>query len=117
MAEQGVIELEKAESAPSPPSGEGTAVLAPPSPRTAPPRADRLPPWKVLLHNDDVNDMLFVITTIIELTRLTRPAAFKAMLEAHTRGVALLLATHREHAELLAEQFASKKLTVTIEPE
>jgi len=25
--------------------------------------------------------------------------------------------THREHAELLSEQFTSKKLTVTIEPE
>jgi ATP-dependent Clp protease adapter protein ClpS len=38
------------------------------------------------------------------------------MLEAHKRGLALLVSTHREHAELLQEQFTSKKLTVTIEP-
>ena len=30
--------------------------------------------------------------------------------------VALVLATHREHAELVAEQLTSLKLTVTIEP-
>jgi ATP-dependent Clp protease adapter protein ClpS len=39
------------------------------------------------------------------------------MLEAHQRGISLLLTTHREHAELLHEQFHSKHLTVTIEPE
>ncbi len=38
-------------------------------------------------------------------------------LEAHETGVAMLLVTNREHAELLAEQFASKSLTVTIEPD
>ena len=38
------------------------------------------------------------------------------MLEAHETGVTLLVETHREHAELLQEQFQSKQLTVTIEP-
>ena len=36
---------------------------------------------------------------------------------AHKTGVSLILVTHREHAELLQEQFASKRLTVTIEPD
>jgi ATP-dependent Clp protease adaptor protein ClpS len=31
-------------------------------------------------------------------------------------GVALVLVTHKERAELYVEQFASKRLTVTIEP-
>ena len=34
---------------------------------------------------------------------------------AHNTGLALLLTTHRERAELYVEQFHSKKLTVTIE--
>ena len=85
--------------------------------RPAAPKVGRLPPWKVLLHNDDVNDMDFVIDTIVELTTLNRHAATVRTLEAHKTGVALLLMTHREHAELLSEQFTSKKLTVTIEPE
>ena len=36
--------------------------------------------------------------------------------ECHETGVALLLVTHKERAELYREQFQSKNLTVTIEP-
>lgn len=87
--------------------------------RTAPsrPRLNRLPPWKVLLHNDDDNEMGYVVETIIELTALTPQAALVRMIEAHRTGVSMLLATHQEHAELLQEQFVSKGLTVTIEPD
>jgi ATP-dependent Clp protease adapter protein ClpS len=38
------------------------------------------------------------------------------MMEAHKKGLALVVSTHREHAELLAEQFTSLRLNVTIEP-
>lgn len=93
--------------------GGSTAVAT----RPAAPKAKRLPPWKVLLHNDDVNEMLYVADTIVELTTLNRQDAVQRMLEAHQNGVAMLLVTNREHAELLQEQFTSKRLTVTIEPE
>ncbi len=97
-------------------AGEGaTATATRPAP--SPPRPRRLPPYRVLLHNDDVNDMLFVASAIVELARLTRPEALERMLEAHQQGLSLLLVTHREHAELLEEQFQSKGLTVTIEPD
>lgn len=96
-------------------SGGGAATMV--RTRTAPPKVDRLPPWKVLLHNDDRNDMLSVVLAIRELTALTTQEAIKRMLEAHTRGLALLLVTHREHAELLQEQFKSKRLTVSVEAE
>ena len=72
--------------------------------------------WKVLLHNDDKNDMGFVIVSIVELTPLNEQEALVRMLEAHKTGVALLLVTHKERAELYQEQFQSKGLTVTIEP-
>ncbi len=87
-----------------------------PGTMTARPRTRRLPPWRILLHNDNVNDMPYVVETIIALTRLNRHAAVVRMLEAHTKGLSLLLTTHREHAELLDEQFQSKRLKVTIEP-
>src|SRR5438034_11029727 len=83
-------------------------------PKQKPPQP--LPPWKVLLHNDDKNDMLFVVVTIMELTTLGEQDAKLRTLEAHETGVALLLTTHKERAELYKEQFASKGLTVTIEP-
>ncbi len=94
-------------------SGQSTILKT----RPADPKVGRLPPWKVLLHNDDVNDMHYVVETIQALTTLNRHEAMQRMLEADKTGTALLLTTNREHAELLAEQFASKKLTVTIEPE
>lgn len=96
---------------------QSSTATAPSRPAPAKPRVDRMPPWKVLLHNDEVNEMGFVIETIIELTTLNPQTALIRMVEAHKSGVSMLLATHREHAELLQEQFASKGLLVTIEPD
>lgn len=102
------------EEASAPPSsGESATATAT---RPAPPRVDQLPPWKVLLHNDDVNDMPFVVNTIVELTPLNKERAVQATLEAHVSGLTLLLVTHKERAELYRDQFQSKSLTVTIEP-
>ena len=82
-----------------------------------PPRVDQLPPFKVLLHNDDVNDMLYVVDTIVDLTPHTRRRAAELMLEAHTGGVALLLVTHKDHAELVRDQLRAKRLVASIEPD
>jgi ATP-dependent Clp protease adaptor protein ClpS len=97
------------------PGGTATAVKTRPVP--ARPKVDRLPPWKVLLHNDDVNELGYVVETIIRLVKVNPRQAILQTIEAHTKGVALLMTTHREHAELLCEQFASKRLTVTVEPD
>jgi ATP-dependent Clp protease adaptor protein ClpS len=85
--------------------------------KPAPPRVDRLPPFRVLLHNDDRNDMVHVVETLELLTPLNRRQSYKVMLEAHTRGVALVTTTHKERAELYCEQLASRRLVATIEPE
>ncbi len=76
-----------------------------------------LPPYRVLLHNDDVNTFEHVITAILKLTHLSAEDAVQRTIEAHERGVSLLLVTHRERAELYVEQFQSLSLTVTCEPE
>ena len=83
----------------------------------AKPKPRKLPPFKVILHNDDENDMVHVIQAIRHLTPLSRTAAMRSMLEAHMAGCSLLLVTHRERAELYVEQFASYSLTVTAEPD
>lgn len=72
--------------------------------------------WSVLLHNDDVSEMGFVVRTVVELARLTVLDAYDRTVEAHDTGVALIVVTHRERAELMQEQFQSRGLTVTIEP-
>ena len=101
----------------SPEKQPGPATATPVKPAPRKPKPKQLPRWRVLLHNDDVNDMKYVVTTICALTTLGEQQAVVCMLEAHESGVALLLTTHQEHAELLQEQFTSKQLTVTIEPE
>jgi ATP-dependent Clp protease adaptor protein ClpS len=96
----------------------GTATKPKRAPRKTPAKKppQQLPPWKVLLHNDDKNDVDFVVETIVALTPLNEQSANQRTLEAHQTGVALLLTTHKERAELYKEQFQSKGLTVTIEP-
>jgi len=76
-----------------------------------------LRPYRVILHNDEVNDQEYVVTTICRLTPLKAAEAVEKMLEAHTKGLSVLLVCHRERAELYEEQFRSCRLTVTIEPE
>lgn len=97
-------------------SSSGGATATATRTRPAHPRVDRLPPYRVLLHNDDVNDGLDVVDTIVELTPLNRQRATLVMLEADATGVALVLVTHKERAELYRDQFRTKLLTVTIEP-
>lgn len=98
----------------------GTVVVeqAPPIKKPSDPkkRPEQLPPFRVLLHNDEVNTFEHVIRSILKLTSLTLEEAIERTIEAHENGVALLLITHRERAELYADQFATVQLTVTIEP-
>src|SRR5437763_158258 len=99
--------------------GEQTATVKPKrahktAPKPRPPQM--LPPWKVLLHNDDKNSFEHVISSIVQLTPLKKEDAVTRTLEAHETGVALLLTTHKERAELYKDQFESKSLVVSIEP-
>ena len=96
-------------------SNPGVAVA--PARKSARPTPRRLPPYRVLLHNDDVNVFEHVVLTILNLTSLTLEDAVARTEEAHTCGVSLVLITHKERAELYRDQFTSKSLTVTIEPE
>jgi ATP-dependent Clp protease adaptor protein ClpS len=100
----------------TPPQSDGTATAVATRPAPTKPKLDQLPPYRVLLHNDPITEMGFVITSIVELTPLNHERAVQVMLEAHNTGLALVLVTHKERAELYQEQFHSKKMTVTIEP-
>ncbi len=80
-------------------------------------RTRRQPPYKVILHNDDVNTFEHVILTILKLTPLQEPEAIERTIEAHETGHSVLLVTTMERAELYVEQFHSAGLVVTAEPD
>ena len=80
------------------------------------PRRRELPRYKVVLHHDAAHDLMFIVRSVMEVTRFCRAEATHKMWEAHHCGRSVLLVTYRERGELYVEQFASKQLTVTLEP-
>ena len=78
----------------------------------------RSPKYKVLLHNDPVNSMEYVATSLREvLPQLSEQDAIAIMLEAHNTGVGLVIVCDLEPAEFYAESLRSKGLTASIELE
>lgn len=45
--------------------------------------------FKLILHNDDVNDMMDVVVALYEICHLSNNEALHIMMEAHTKGKAL----------------------------
>jgi len=84
-------------------------------PTRTPPKPLR--PWKVIVHNDDVNTYAHVIRTFIEVVRMDSEDALLKTIEVDKQGLSVVAMAHRERAELLQEQLQSRALTVTIEPD
>jgi ATP-dependent Clp protease adapter protein ClpS len=74
-----------------------------------------LPAYRLILLNNPAQDLMYIVRTIMELTRLCRMEATHKMWEAHHTGRSQLLLTYRERAELYIEQFSGKGLHVTLE--
>lgn len=79
-------------------------------------RSEILPPWSVILHNDDHNDMVYVVRCLVKAVPKIGPArATKIMLEAHNHGKATVTRCPLELAELYRDRLQSFGLTATIE--
>jgi ATP-dependent Clp protease adapter protein ClpS len=76
----------------------------------------QMPLYKVILHQSAIDDLMFVVRSVMELTRFPRAEATHKMWEAYHCGRSILLTTYLERAELYVEQFATKGLTVSVEP-
>ena len=76
------------------------------------------PRYKVLLHNDPVNTMEYVVNTLRQVVpQLSEQDAMAVMIEAHNTGVGLVIVCDLEPAEFYCETLKAKGLTSTIEPE
>jgi ATP-dependent Clp protease adaptor protein ClpS len=98
------------------------------TPTEAPPKVDTppeegtehkeriLPPWSVVLHNDDHNEMFYVVRSLIKsVPNLGTTRATQIMLEAHKHGKAIVTTCPLELAELYRDRLESFGLTATIE--
>jgi ATP-dependent Clp protease adaptor protein ClpS len=67
-------------------------------------RTRRVPPYHVILENDDHHSMQFVVEVLGRALGCTVEKAVQLMLEAHTSGRAVVWTAPREVAELKADQ-------------
>ncbi|MFO0809433.1 MAG: ATP-dependent Clp protease adaptor ClpS [Gemmataceae bacterium] len=92
------------------------------------PTTRRIPPYHVIIGNDDDHTMEFVVSVLRKVLAIKLEAAVQLMMEAHTKGRAVIWTGPREVAELKAEQVLTfhevrshdnrdlGPLTCTIEP-
>jgi ATP-dependent Clp protease adaptor protein ClpS len=67
----------------------------------------RIPPYNVLIHNDDHHSMEFVVEVLCKALGVNLERAVEFMLTAHNSGVAVVWTGSKEGAELKAEQIAT----------
>ncbi len=90
----------------------GAAVLE----KSTEPIRKSSPLYKVLLHNDSVNSMEYVVETLRKVVpQLSEQDALAVMLEAHNTGIGLVIICDIEPAEFYSETLKAKGLTSTIE--
>ena len=91
-------------------------------------RTRRVPPYNVILENDDHHTCEFVVAVLCKALGIGVERAYQYMMEAHTTGRAVVWTAPKEVAELKAEQIQTfheiraldnrplGPLTCTIEP-
>jgi ATP-dependent Clp protease adaptor protein ClpS len=85
---------------------------APAEPTVANPRSKprdqsqtrRVPPYHLILANDDHHSMEFVVDVLRKILGMPKEKAVALMMEAHSAGRAIIWTGPREVAELKAEQ-------------
>ncbi len=93
-----------------PPAVETLPTPAPTAPAPRPRTDDEpklLPPYVVILHNDDLNTFLFVVTTLRKVFHFGLVQATTLTMRAHRDGRTPVWTGHKEHAELKADQVRS----------
>jgi ATP-dependent Clp protease adaptor protein ClpS len=81
-------------------------------------RAKLFPPYKVILFDDDYNEMDYVVAALLHaINDLSQQEAERIMLTAHLTGSAIVVVCPKEIAEYYQERLLNYGLTATIEPD
>jgi len=71
--------------------------------------------WNVIVWNDPVNLMSYVVFVFMKVLAFTKEKATKHMLEVHHQGKSVVATETREKAELYHQLIQAHGLSVTIE--
>ncbi len=72
-------------------------------------------PWLVVVHNDPVNLMSYVVLVFKKVLGFTEAKARKHMLEVHRKGRSVVWSGERERAEAYAHTLQTWQLSAQIE--
>lgn len=72
-------------------------------------------PWDVIVWDDPVNLMSYVVFVFRRVFGYSEPVARKLMLEVHQKGKALVASEPREQAELYVQQLHGYGLQATMQ--
>ncbi|MEX1177858.1 MAG: ATP-dependent Clp protease adapter ClpS [Nitriliruptor sp.] len=72
-------------------------------------------PWDVIVWDDPVNLMSYVVFVLRRVFGFTEPVARKLMLEVHTKGRSLVASEPREQAERYVQELHGYGLQATME--
>jgi len=75
-----------------------------------------LPPFHVILHNDDVHTFDDVAHALNKVIGVSLKRGYELADIVHNQGKAVVATCRKEQAELYRERLEGYKLTVTIEP-
>ena len=91
-------------------------MTTPRTERPVRPLREILPPYAVILHNDDHNSMDHVVQSLLVcVPELEAEQAVQVMLTAHEEGRARVIRCPLERAELYRDRLEAQGLTATIE--
>ena len=95
-------------------------IVAEPLIETVPDRAralmhESLRPWKVIVYDDDVNTMDFVVAVFQQLFGFALEEATRKMLEVHLGGRSIVMVGPLEECEYYVERLGACGLTTGLE--
>ena len=107
-------------SAPSrtsgPPRRDNSGMTLPVTEERSRTLTEHLPPYSVILHNDESHSMEYVVQALVKsVPELSTERATEIMLEAHTSDRAVVVSCPLERAELYRDRIRTFGLGVTIE--
>jgi ATP-dependent Clp protease adaptor protein ClpS len=72
-------------------------------------------PWKVIVHDDPINLMVYVTHVFMRIFGYPRPKAERLMLEVHNTGAAIVWTGGKEQAEIYVMKLLAAHLHASME--